>query len=172
MHAIAEIYLITVPGFVEQYPESNIAHKINAVLLPKILCNPHLDPTSIAFPPLRILGGVLVLGGSTIRWLCYRKLGKHFTFHVALLKDHELITTGPYSIVRHPSYTGAIILYLGSLLWHGSSGAWLRESKIYKTTISLLGFVPVFVMYYFLITRISSRPKMEDELLRKEFGSK
>ncbi|KJA26489.1 hypothetical protein HYPSUDRAFT_52401 [Hypholoma sublateritium FD-334 SS-4] len=131
-----------------------------------------LDPTSIAFPPLRVLGGVLVLGGGIIRWLCYRELGKQFTFHVAILKNHELITTGPYSIVRHPSYTGGSMIFLGSLLWHGSSGAWLRESKICETKLSLLVLVPVSVLYYFVVTLVVSRTKREDELLRKEFGRK
>jgi protein-S-isoprenylcysteine O-methyltransferase len=35
-------------------------------------------------------------------------LGRHFTVDVAIHRDHELIASGPYRVLRHPSYTGVV----------------------------------------------------------------
>jgi protein-S-isoprenylcysteine O-methyltransferase Ste14 len=51
-------------------------------------------------------------------------LGRNWSGVPSLKEDHELITSGPYSFVRHPIYTGAITalfgtaLALGSLFWY------------------------------------------------------
>jgi protein-S-isoprenylcysteine O-methyltransferase Ste14 len=59
---------------------------------------------------------VIAIVGGFLRLSAYRQLGRHFTFEFAMLKDHKLITTGPFSIVRHPSYTCALALFGGSSL--------------------------------------------------------
>lgn len=42
---------------------------------------------------------------------------------VTLKQDHELITSGPYRLVRHPVYTGLLLAFLGTALardeWRG-----------------------------------------------------
>ncbi len=30
------------------------------------------------------------------------------------MEDHELIQTGPYSVVRHPLYTGLLLAFMGT----------------------------------------------------------
>ena len=42
-------------------------------------------------------------GGSSLRLWCFKCLKEFFTFHVTIKKDHKLITTGPYSLLIHPS---------------------------------------------------------------------
>ncbi len=64
------------------------------------------------------VGIFLFTGGGILRCLALWDLGEHFTFQV---KDkHEegdkLITTGVYSILRHPSYTGFFWWYIGGQL--------------------------------------------------------
>ena len=44
--------------------------------------------------------------GVALRWYSVIYLGRFFTANVAILKDHQLVDTGPYRFVRHPSYTG------------------------------------------------------------------
>ena len=48
--------------------------------------------------------GVTVAGGIT------------FTVNVAIHSGHEVIDTGPYRLIRHPSYTGALLAFLGLAL--------------------------------------------------------
>ncbi|KZT66121.1 hypothetical protein DAEQUDRAFT_696075 [Daedalea quercina L-15889] len=113
--------------------------------------------------------GLTTLGGF-IRWLCYRTLGRNFTFELAVVKDHRLRTDGLYSVVRHPSYTGLLLDFVGPALWIGSHGSWLRES-------GLLFYPAVQVVVgLFLAEKLFSgvslfvRTATEDRVLRKEFG--
>jgi protein-S-isoprenylcysteine O-methyltransferase Ste14 len=57
----------------------------------------------------------IVLRVYSISWL-----GKFFTANVAIAADHELIDNGPYRLVRHPSYTGALLTFLGFGLSFGN----------------------------------------------------
>jgi protein-S-isoprenylcysteine O-methyltransferase Ste14 len=51
------------------------------------------------------------------------QLGRNGSVAVTLKRDHQLVTTGPYAIVRHPMYTGLLTAFLGSALalgqWRG-----------------------------------------------------
>jgi len=60
-----------------------------------------------------LIGLILLLLGLIIRWVAIIHLGRFFTVNVAIAEDHQLITTGPYRYVRHPSYTGTLLLFLG-----------------------------------------------------------
>ncbi|MDQ3198561.1 MAG: isoprenylcysteine carboxylmethyltransferase family protein [Verrucomicrobiota bacterium] len=60
-----------------------------------------------------LIGLVLFVLGLIIRWVSIIHLGRFFTVNVAIAHDHELITTGPYRYVRHPSYTGTLLMFFG-----------------------------------------------------------
>jgi protein-S-isoprenylcysteine O-methyltransferase len=60
-----------------------------------------------------VIGLVLFVLGLIVRWIAIIHLGRFFTVNVAIAHDHELITTGPYRYVRHPSYTGTLLIFLG-----------------------------------------------------------
>jgi protein-S-isoprenylcysteine O-methyltransferase len=60
-----------------------------------------------------ISGLILFVLGLIVRWIAIIHLGRFFTVNVAIAHDHELITTGPYRYVRHPSYTGTLLIFLG-----------------------------------------------------------
>ena len=64
-------------------------------------------------PALRYAGVALFAAGLAIRWYAIIHLGRFFTVNVSIAADHRLIDTGPYRIVRHPSYTGALMAFLG-----------------------------------------------------------
>jgi len=51
----------------------------------------------------------LLAAGVLLRWWAIRTLGKFFTVDVAVHREHRLVTAGPYSWVRHPSYTGLLM---------------------------------------------------------------
>ena len=60
-----------------------------------------------------VIGLILFVLGLIIRWIAIIHLGRFFTVNVAIADDHQLITTGPYRYVRHPSYTGTLLVFLG-----------------------------------------------------------
>lgn len=55
----------------------------------------------------------LLLVGLAIRWTAIATLGRLFTVDVAIQADHAVVERGLYRWVRHPSYTGLWIAFLG-----------------------------------------------------------
>ncbi|KAF9265612.1 hypothetical protein L218DRAFT_924007 [Marasmius fiardii PR-910] len=109
--------------------------------------------------PLRVLlGGLLSIAGCLVKLLCYRAL-VGYTFE--LTKPPKLATTGPYSIVRHPAYTGTWMNFIGCAMVH-----WW----ILGTAVKALGYawlIRVGGGFTILLTRMSE----EDALMKKAFGS-
>jgi protein-S-isoprenylcysteine O-methyltransferase len=62
---------------------------------------------------LYLTGLFLFAGGIVLRWYSIVQLGRFFTVDVSIAKEHRVVDTGPYRFVRHPSYTGALIAFLG-----------------------------------------------------------
>jgi protein-S-isoprenylcysteine O-methyltransferase len=54
-----------------------------------------------------------LVGGLALRWYAIFYLGRLFTVNVAIAADHTLIDSGPYRTIRHPSYPGALLVFLG-----------------------------------------------------------
>lgn len=63
--------------------------------------------------PCYFAGLTCFLVGLLIRWTAIIQLGRFFTVNVAIAEDHRLITTGLYRYVRHPSYTGSLLVFFG-----------------------------------------------------------
>jgi protein-S-isoprenylcysteine O-methyltransferase Ste14 len=42
-----------------------------------------------------------------------RTLGRFFRYEVVVQEGHRVVDTGPYRLVRHPSYTGSLLAFLG-----------------------------------------------------------
>src|SRR5580658_2675112 len=59
------------------------------------------------------LGLLIYLFGLILRWYAIVYLGRFFTVNVAIAADHKVVDTGPYRLIRHPSYTGALLALLG-----------------------------------------------------------
>ena len=62
---------------------------------------------------LQIAGLLVLLTGIALRSTAIMQLGRFHTPNVAILTDHQLMRTGLYRYVRHPSYLGALIAFLG-----------------------------------------------------------
>jgi protein-S-isoprenylcysteine O-methyltransferase Ste14 len=56
---------------------------------------------------------VLFVAGLLLRWWAIITLGRFFTVDVTIEKDHELVEQGPFRMVRHPSYTGVLLAFVG-----------------------------------------------------------
>jgi protein-S-isoprenylcysteine O-methyltransferase len=60
-----------------------------------------------------IAGVGLFVAGLILRWWAIITLGRFFTVDVVIEKDHELVERGPFRFVRHPSYTGVLLAFVG-----------------------------------------------------------
>ncbi|KDQ51233.1 hypothetical protein JAAARDRAFT_62643 [Jaapia argillacea MUCL 33604] len=135
----------------------------------------HFLVQSQASPQLNIagafgLGCSLVFAGASIRYWCYRTLGRFFTFELNIRPEHRLVTSGPYSVVRHPSYSGLLLGGCGVFLCLFSRGSWLRDCGIIENFVAQLVLamyvLTVGTVYIALVRRIPA----EEAMMRKEFG--
>jgi protein-S-isoprenylcysteine O-methyltransferase Ste14 len=65
---------------------------------------------------------VLVLIGLIIAIVARRTLAGNWSKDIELKQGHELITTGIYNYVRHPIYTGVLLMGIGTVLFFGTVG--------------------------------------------------
>ncbi|KAG7451621.1 ICMT-domain-containing protein [Guyanagaster necrorhizus] len=122
--------------------------------------------------PLFIFAAILTVGGGWIRYHCYRKLGKAFTFEITRTSDHQLVTSGAYSIVRHPAYGGMMMSFIGITTIHLGHGSWVRESGVLKSVLGMSVVTGWKVGMLVTVLSVLMRVKTEDEFLRREFGEK
>ena len=59
------------------------------------------------------LGILLIYAGIALRLYAITVLGAFFTTTVAVAPEQTVIEAGPYRLIRHPSYTGLLIILLG-----------------------------------------------------------
>jgi protein-S-isoprenylcysteine O-methyltransferase Ste14 len=88
-----------------------------------------------------------------LSWTAKRALGRQWRLDAGLNSDHELVTSGPYRILRHPIYTSMLCVLLGTGVM--ITPWWL-----------LLLAVAVFV------TGTGIRVRIEDRLLSSAFGER
>ena len=63
------------------------------------------------------VGALLFVIGVYLRHLSIKQLGQYFVTKIQITKDHQLVTDGLYRYIRHPSYTGLILGFLGAILF-------------------------------------------------------
>lgn len=59
------------------------------------------------------VGTALILAGSLLRRHCFRMLGQSFTGDVQVTQGQVVVNKGAYRFVRHPAYTGGLVMFLG-----------------------------------------------------------
>jgi len=95
---------------------------IAAFLLPRLPMFSFLNVAS-KNPIVDSLGVILCAAGMAFLVWARQHLGRNWSQTVSIKKGHELITSGPYSYVRHPMYAGGFIACIGSAIVCG--GAWI-----------------------------------------------
>jgi protein-S-isoprenylcysteine O-methyltransferase Ste14 len=101
---------------------------------------------------ITLTGALLLIIGISIRVWAIQTLGKHFTATVTLTEGHQLVRSGPYRWVRHPSYLGAFMALIGCPLYLNS---------MWATVIAAVGMT---VAYYIRIG-------VEEKMLSSYFGA-
>ena len=118
------------------------------VLTVQIFCILTLMKTGQIFP-----SNIFLLIAAIIFFLfgVWAAIEMRFRFHFlpALLENSKLITTGPYSIVRHPIYSGTIFL---TLIWI------INDFTFFRFAIWLILVITLFI-----------KSGMEEEILQGEF---
>jgi len=65
------------------------------------------------------VGAALTAAGLAFTFWARHHLGRNWSGVVTVKQDHELVTGGPYALVRHPIYTGLLLAFVGSALARG-----------------------------------------------------
>jgi protein-S-isoprenylcysteine O-methyltransferase Ste14 len=99
---------------------------------------------------VRWLGVVLFTAGGGLRLWPVFVLGRRFSGLVAIQPGHELVTSGVYRVIRHPSYLGLLINSLG---W----------GLAFRSGVGVL-------LTALLIPPLLARIHAEERLLRTQFG--
>ena len=103
-----------------------------------------------SFAVVGITGVAFLLAGLGLYEVARRTLGELFSEAVRILPEHKLITSGPYHLIRHPVYLGAILFGL----------------SIPMISNSLYGFVIMLIPIPILLRRIG----IEEKVLVSKFG--
>jgi len=98
-----------------------------------------------------VLSVVFLALASLLSWTAARALGRHWRMDAALDPDHQLVTSGPYRLVRHPIYTSMLCLVLGTGL-------------MITPPLLLASSVVVFIL------GTDIRVRAEEKLLASRFG--
>jgi protein-S-isoprenylcysteine O-methyltransferase Ste14 len=101
---------------------------------------------------LSICGISLMLLGLLIRWAAILTLRKYFTVDVSILPGHKIVNKGIYKYIRHPSYAGSLLSFLGLGLAFSN---WLS---------TIIIFIPILIVFVY-------RMQVEEKALIQAFGN-
>ena len=96
------------------------------------------------------IGAAVTVAGLLFAVWARRFRGRNWSSAVTIKQGHELITTGPYALVRHPIYTGILTGFLGTAIA-------LSQVR------GLIGFVLIFVVLW-------AKLRTEEEWMHSQFG--
>jgi protein-S-isoprenylcysteine O-methyltransferase Ste14 len=96
------------------------------------------------------LGAAVTIAGLLFAVWAREHLGRNWSRSVTIKQDHDLITTGPYAVVRHPIYTGILAGFLGMAI---------AISQVRGFIVFLLIFVAFWIKF-----------RMEEQWMRSQFG--
>jgi protein-S-isoprenylcysteine O-methyltransferase Ste14 len=96
------------------------------------------------------VGAAVMMAGVFFAVWAREHLGRNWSGSVTIKQGHELITSGPYAVVRHPIYTGILAGLLGTAI----------------ALTQVRGFVAVAVFFFGYWFKL----RIEEEWMRSQFG--
>jgi protein-S-isoprenylcysteine O-methyltransferase Ste14 len=96
------------------------------------------------------LGAAVTIAGLLFAVWAREHLGSNWSRSVTIKQGHELITTGPYAVVRHPIYTGILTGFLGMAI----------------AISQVRGFIAFVLVFLALWIKL----RMEEQWMRSRFG--
>ncbi len=82
------------------------------------------------------VGTAMLVAGGVLRRYCFNTLGRFFTGAVVVSKDQQVIQHGVYRLVRHPSYTAALLMFTGVGI---ALGSWISAAILFLVHCALYG---------------------------------
>jgi protein-S-isoprenylcysteine O-methyltransferase len=126
---------------------------IGASMFVAIVCaRRHLAPMPFAPRGIAAVALVLFVAGVALRIAAIATLKRSFTVDVAVRPDQTIIRHGVYRFLRHPSYSGAILSFIGLGV---AFGDWLSLAAL------AIGVTLAF----------ANRIRVEERVLREAFGA-
>ena len=77
-------------------------------------------PPGVVRPQQKVLSTVLIIVGTILSVYCIRQLGRSFSI---MATARELVTQGPYKIIRHPLYGAEVVTITGMAIGHWTPAA-------------------------------------------------
>jgi protein-S-isoprenylcysteine O-methyltransferase Ste14 len=137
----------------EKVPGIGVYIRSGLIVVAVVLFNIKIYPISIKLFSFSTYTGIFSIlfsmAGLVIAIAARRALAGNWNFTVTFKKEHELITRGLYKYVRHPIYSGILVILIGSVLAIGTLGA-------------LAGFIIIFIAFGLKLNQ-------EEELMTKYF---
>ena len=96
------------------------------------------------------IGAAVTIAGLLFAVWARRHLASNWSSAVTIKQDHELITTGPYALVRHPIYTGILAGFLGTAI--------------------ALSQVRGFIAFALIFLVLWAKLRREEQWMRSQFG--
>jgi protein-S-isoprenylcysteine O-methyltransferase Ste14 len=103
-------------------------------------------------PLMELVGVALVVFGIVLFVWARRTLGENYSGHLSTKQGQRLIQTGPYRMIRHPAYTGFLLMSVGLALGYSS----------------LVGIAAILLA---LLPSVIYRIWVEEKLLAEHFGT-
>lgn len=120
-------------------------------LVPPLILLSGIGQLSAGWPFIRVIGFVLSLYAFFILAWVPRVLGRFLVPQAVVFPDHALVTSGPFRFIRHPSFSGALALWL-------------------STGLGTLNWL-LIVLWLPLVVGKTIQARAEEELLHAKFGS-
>lgn len=76
----------------------------------------HVDALTVHDPAVRAAGTILFVAGLAVAVWARVNMGRNWGMPMSHKTDPELVTSGPYRVVRHPIYSGILLAVLGTAL--------------------------------------------------------
>ena len=106
-----------------------------------------IEKPALGFDLVTWLSLAVMLAGLGLRTWAVVLLGRWFTWNVAVQPEQQLVERGPYKVIRHPSYTGALLMFLHlrsvpssveDLMTPEAKENWARQRRLAMVGVGLI----------------------------------
>jgi protein-S-isoprenylcysteine O-methyltransferase Ste14 len=123
IHWISEMLILRKVG--PNRAEDRGSFRVLRIVLPLAwlagIAGTRIPQPTFGSPSVFYCGLTLMIVGQLLRWWSVATLGRFFTVNVSILEGHRVVDSGPYGLVRHPSYAAILLIYFGAGLCLGNA---------------------------------------------------